>query len=394
MKVLKDAPLLLQSDDDFIQYVQHLCDESILKGPLSKEHPGWDVEDISGNINRVRRVKTQGDPSFSVIIKTVPAGGKLEKFPDIEFPINRLAYEASYAQWTKEATKTHPTLSTWVPQIFHQTEDQQILVLEDLSPAKSLQEILTAEKKSIPTEAFYKTFGTQLARFHRWSIDDSTFSFHRWKMNPSASANRPYTLTQPFEGASSLHAFWRENPHQIQLATLQKEFLSEYQKYLYPKAKILLESFLESEWTVLTHGDLHGASVFIQGENIPTLIDAELCDVGGAWFDVGMITAHLWMLSTSQKTSPFVPQFLESYWREFTRSLPALARSTTRRTDFFKKTGQFAGFEMIRRIIGAANSDYLSDTQLKENLLEHASQRILSTKKQIDADDFDFNISL
>ncbi|MBX2860670.1 MAG: phosphotransferase [Vampirovibrio sp.] len=366
---VEQTSIELTTDAEFVQFCRNLGEQSLLEIPANTEVT---VENISGNINRVRRViftdaSTQTKQSY--IIKTLPAEGRLERYPNIIFPKDRLSYEHQYYQ--QFASQSNSRLQNWTPQIFYvdpPNVSQKQTILQTLVTADLEQMNARALKTFVSTGAaipkdFCHTFGYHLGLAHL--LNNKTDLFN----NPAAAENRPYVLTQPFTESVSLFERWRSQPSQQWRCTLQQEFLDTYKDQLYPIAQDLLARFKEDPLQVLTHGDLHCESIFIRGSE-PTVIDAELCDTGAAWFDTGMAAAHLWMLSAVSTERLSISEFLAGYEAVLIEagisiSLPELRQNTLR----------LAGFEIIRRIIGTANMLYLAAHHAQQ-LLALAANKI------------------
>ncbi len=372
----------LQTDDQFIRFCIKLGEQGILNIP---EKATAQVEDISGNINRVRRIrflnKERGISQQSFILKTLPFKGRLEKYPDIMFPESRLTYECLYYQAVQNAAQqlNNESLNPWMPTFLHveTTQDSLVrtLVMSDLSPAMSLQD-LSIQNASV-SDLFFKNLGHQLGLIHGWSYANR---MNNPLENPSALKNRPYVLTQPFSDSDDLFRHWEKSHSDSWRCELQNLFLAPQKEQLYLKALQLTQDFKSDPFNVLTHGDLHADSLFVQ-EGHPVVIDAELCDRGAAWFDTGMVIAHLWMLSPLSAQPLSVALFLEGYQQALDETKTPVVWS-----DFLEKTVQLAGFEVIRRILGIANLHYLNPVQAKK-LLTLASHHLLQTPHLYQPDD-------
>lgn len=352
----------LRSPGDFEEYLRRTGIQARLAGDTRVTAR---VDDISGNINRVRRVSYL-DPSgrvvSSCVVKHVPEGGALERYPSIHFPEDRLEFEAFYYRASASAC-----LDQWVPAILHQDTEMRVLVLEDLAPSAALESCLLS---GAPLESrFFEVLGRDLGRFHRWSCTLEVPA--KFQINPSAAANRPYVLTLPLDHPEQMRAIWNSRDGQEGLAVLQAHLLDQAGESLAAQARAFESDFKSSEPRVLTHGDLHGESIFVRKEHRATVLDAELCDPGAAWFDPGMLLAHLLMLTISLARPLPYAAFLRAYLDEM------------RQESLLQPILKMAGFEMIRRVIGAANASFVDTQAKRRQVLQQATTLVLDPEKSV-----------
>lgn len=346
---------ILTSSDDFIGFCRkHVPDFS--KSSEEKLH----LSDISGNINRVRRVSFENPAgkAQSVIVKTVPEGGALERYPSIVFPEQRLAYEIAYYR-----AHTKP-LSAWVPQLMGTDESEHTLLVEDLAPA------VTLEDKVLMTRAFPSALITQLGQSlgtsHRLMLGEMPDILD--KPNPCMQANLPFILKLPIEDPHAMRQHWSNDPLKPARMAQQKVIL-EYQPQLLKISQQLNERLYADAPLTLVHGDLHGGSIFVRDNGMPSVIDAELCDIASGWFDLGILCAHGHLLSKAIGVSFPEPMLLQAYAEAFPPG---------HNEHFLRRTRQLAGFEIIRRLLGAANVAYIQDEEALEQLVHKACDMVLS----------------
>ncbi|MBI2944927.1 MAG: phosphotransferase [Candidatus Wallbacteria bacterium] len=346
----------LRSPADFEEYLRRTGVQARLAGDAQVTAR---VDDISGNINRVRRVSyvdLSGRVVGSCVVKHVPAGGALERYPSIRFPEDRLAFEAFYYRASSEAF-----LDRWVPSILAQDIENRVLVAEDLAPSMSLERCLLSD--AFPEPQFFANLGRDLGRFHRGSLSLEVPAGFR--NNPTAAANRPYVLTLPLEHPEQMRAIWSSRDGGEGLAVLQAHLFEQAGERLAAEARSFESDFKSGEPSVLTHGDLHGESIFVREGSRATVLDAELCDPGAAWFDPGMLLAHLLMLTISLARPVPYAAFLRAYLDEM------------RHDGLLKSILKMAGFEMIRRVIGAANSPFVDSQEKRRQVLRQATILVL-----------------
>lgn len=371
------------SDEVCINACKTLAEKGVITLP---EDFIADITNISGNINRTCRIIFSDARGLTreqrFIVKMLPPGGVLEKYPDISFPESRLTYENYYYDTVKRVVQKNSgqSLCDWIPEVigYHaipvgkDVPDRiQTLVFSDLYPAQSLQAYVLNGHAVAP--AFLRDLGYQLGCFHKLSA--TMREEKHLPRNPSADTNRPYVLTQPFLASDTVQHHFFSHPAFKNRASCQKNFIERYGSKLLRVAEKQLNDFKDSPFQVLTHGDLHADSVFFR-KNKATVIDAEFCDWGAAWFDTGMVIAHLWMLSTQCKHPLSVQAFTDGY--QF-----GVGHYNWDWTTFWQQTAMLSGFEVIRRIIGLANMPYLSD-DVAARLLESAASCILQKRLHIE----------
>jgi 5-methylthioribose kinase len=119
------------------------------------------------------------------------------------------------------------------------------------------------------------------------------------------------------------------------------------------------EKYLRPTRTNLLHGDFFPGSLLQMPDRRWVVIDPEFCFVGDAEFDVGVFLAHLHLSGHSES--------LARQWISFFPLCdPVLI-------------GQYAGVEIMRRILGVAQLPITSELSHKRDLLE-LSKNYLSKK--------------
>lgn len=367
----------LESDEDFVDYVQSHVD---IENFVTVE-----TENLSGNINRVRRLRFHSKTGNcqSYVVKHVPRGGQLERYPTIVFPDNRLTFEAEWFHFAKSTAQSHRVKT---PNIIHFGNDGHTLIMEDLKPRMTLGEYCHEgqDLKTVLTE-----LGSFLVQIHRASIGAAVVP-----NNPTASLNRPFAFSKPVTEPEAMRNLWRARqlseddfsntgislPEQIEL---QDGYLSKNAVRLLPVLKGLESSFKQSADLVLTHGDLHTASVLILENGAIALIDAELCDYGTAGYDLGVLCAHIWAELASAHTD-----------KEMILNTLACLLSGYAPNDLIQKqvdcawllnllqsTTLHCGAELLRRLLGAAGFNVRLTLSQRQFLLETATELLLDPKE-------------
>ncbi len=362
---------ILTTDEEFVTYCRTLAAEEGLSGfaeILVGDAP-VEVQDISGNINRVRRLSFGASPdtrSPSLVIKHVPSGGALERYPQIIFPEDRLRYEAHFYEQVDRAASTDlPALKGFVPAVLHDDPDREILVLQDLAPDRPMEAAALEGIELSPH--FFETLGRSIGSLHDWSRRQVLPA--RLVSNPSAEANRPYVLTLCLQEPEAIRSVWMGKGGEPDRVLLQERFLATYGARVLARGEVMARRFKDDPSPVMTHGDLHGESLFVRPGDHPTVIDAELCDQGAGWFDAGMCLAHLLMLSRALERSMHGAAFLRAYLKFARPKEPSRLASDAL---------IMAGLEMVRRIIGAANAPFVEGAELRWQLLEEAARMVLA----------------
>ncbi len=116
----------------------------------------------------------------------------------------------------------------------------------------------------------------------------------------------------------------------------------------------------------LLHGDLHTGSVMVNGDQT-RIIDLEFAFFGPPGFDVGSLLANLAIARTAHRIAGLsnfaaeIDRYASEFWQTFaatTRRLwPAPSSAVEPFLDnLLADSAQFAGLEMIRRIVGLAHA--------------------------------------
>jgi len=350
----KSETFELLEDHDFLDYLSKHCDR------LSEaESESARLEDLGGNINRVRRViyKTAGGGEESLIIKHVPRDGHLARYPAIKFCDRRLDREHNWYHWCHQISR--PGQNVKVPDILHYDRERRVMVMEDLGRGKAFDTLLqsAADKKTI-----LSNLGSFLGSTHRASLA-STVPLQM--DNEAARQNRRYVFTMHVEEPETVTRIWQDSykdQDRISLSarlSMKDEYLDKYAGQIRPVLENLENSFKTGSSgqaggkIVYTHGDLHTRSIILSQEGAIGIIDAELSDYGNACFDLGIFVAHLWAHSISlgipqEEVLKDTAGFLGQYSRAFEPGQPVPD------SGFLADFVQHAGAEMLRRLLGPA----------------------------------------
>lgn len=370
----------LESDEDFVDYVR--------KHVGVKDSVTVDTENLSGNINRVRRVRFHSiaENSQSYVVKHVPRGGQLERYPTIIFPDNRLSFEAQWFSFCKDNGQSNRVKT---PDIIHFGNGNRTLIMEDLEPQMTLGEYC---QKGAELKAVLSELGSFLSRVHKASIGAAIVS-----NNPTAALNRSFVFSKPIAEPEAMCELWRAKQKDMladgrlsgigisfsEQIELQEGYLKKYAGQVLPALQGLETSFKQCSDPVLTHGDLHTDSILLLENNSIAVIDAELCDYGPAGFDLGTLWAHIWagLVSTDsnrEKIFETLAWLVSGY---------APHSSIRQQSDcvwmlyFLESTAQHCGAEILRRLLGAASFNAKLTMSQRQYLLQVATRLLLDPRE-------------
>lgn len=363
----------LESDEDFVEYVREYVGV--------KDSVATELENLSGNINRVRRVhfrSTEGN-SQSYVVKHVPRGGHLERYPTIIFPDNRLSFEV---QWLHFCRTTEQTDRVRTPNIIHFGNGNRTIIMEDLKPRMTLGQYC---QKGTELKRVLQDLGRFLIQIHKASIGAGIVP-----NNPTASLNRPFVFSKPIAQPEEMCAVWRARDKDMlgeeglsEQIQLQNGYLRKYAGHVLPILKGLESSFKQCSEPVLTHGDLHTDSILMLENNGIGVIDAELCDYGTAGFDLGTLWAHVWAGLVSADTDR------EEIFEALVSLLSGYAPHDSIRQqsdcisllNLLESTARHCGAEILRRLLGAAGFTARLSMSQRQYLLEIATTLLIEPKE-------------
>lgn len=371
----------LESDEDFVEYVRKHVG---VKDTITAE-----IENLSGNINRVRRVHfhSSAGNSQSYVVKHVPRGGQLERYPTIIFPDNRLSFEAQWLHFCRGKVQTDRVRT---PNIIHFGNGDRTIIMEDLKPRMTLGEYC---QNGPELKIVLQDLGRFLIEIHKASIGAAIVP-----NNPTAALNRPFVFSKPIAQPEEMCALWRARQKDMlgeedklsgagislsEQIQLQQRYLRKYAGQVLPILKDLESSFKQCSDPVLTHGDLHTDSILMLENDGIGVIDAELCDYGSAGFDLGTLWAHVWAGLVSADTDR------EKIFEALAWLLSGYAphNSIRQQSDcisllnLLESTAQHCGAEILRRLLGAAGFKTSLSMSQSQYLLEIATRLLIEPKE-------------
>lgn len=313
--------------------------------------------------------------TFSFIVKHLPEGGSLERYPGITFPESRLKFES---QWLELCFEINTCAEVRSPKLLCHDHQFRTLVLEDLGKVPSY-----ADSVNSCPPAVTKNLGAFLGAFHGKTFGSMDIA------NPAAAQNRPYVLTYPLANRNAISQIWVEQCTSSdlleELMALQDWFFDLYGASLLPLLELMEKNFKESPITALTHGDLHGDSILLLDSNRLGILDAELCDTGSPAFDVGTVIGHIWgnMAAANASKQDILGKtflFFDSYVRNLAECTAIRACDIALLRE---ESLRYAGAEILRRILGAATFRCLPLIRDKKALLLIAHELLSQPKTTI-----------
>lgn len=299
---------------------------------LNVEKPG------EGNMNFVARIKT---PKGSVIIKQ--ANPFVQKYPQIAAPQERILVESEFYRMIQD----YESLASCMPLFIGMDPVNHVLALQDLGEASDFTFLYQKGKE---------LSGSELEQLIHFLNELHAIPFDRlanYSKNLSLrTLNHEHLFVYPFLEENGF------NLNQVQQGL--QEIAASYKSDSAFKntVKALGEIYL-SQGNTLLHGDYYPGSWLKTRDHIK-IIDPEFSFVGNKEFELGILIAHLKMSEASEKQID---------------SVKSLYHSGTHFN--WKLCYQFAGIEIMRRIIGLAQLPLHLTLEEKESLLKEAHSYIV-----------------
>ena len=297
---------------------------------LHLEKPG------EGNMNFVLRVRTT---SRSFILKQ--ARPWVEKFPQIDAPVDRVGVEATFFQTLQDV----PIINAFMPKCLGYDAANFLLAVEDLGAGADYSFLYKGA--TLTTKE-----AEQLAQY--LSILHGLPTPVNFPANTAMrTLNHEHIFNFPYLEENGLNLDDIQNGLQA-VAMPYKTNLA-----LKEQIKTLGAVYL-SQGKHLLHGDFYPGS-WLKNKQGLKVIDPEFGFVGPAEFDLGVLLAHL-VLS---EQSPTVFQTILDHYQS---------------SPFFKESllVRFVGIEILRRLIGIAQLPLEMSLSTKKILLKRASNWVLS----------------
>ena len=289
-----------------------------------------------GNMNCVLRVITN---RRSFILKQ--ARPWVEKYPQIDAPIQRLQVEADYY----ELIHQFPALTDRSPKVLWMDEGAFLLALEDLGDSSDFTE-LYRQPNLLSLEHL-----TMLVDYleHLHLLRPNTFP-HNLEMR---QLNHEHIFHLPFQPENGIDL----DNFTPGLSEAAADLIGDDR--LKDKIIRLGEEYLSQDHHTLLHGDYYPGSWLQAGQKI-FIIDPEFSFVGPPEFDLAVMIAHLQLAMVPQSIITNVPRFY-SRWSDL--NSPQIAA--------------FAGTEILRRLLGVAQLPLSLDLATKTLLMQRARDWVM-----------------
>lgn len=293
-----------------------------------------------GNMNYALRVVTS---RRSFIVKQ--ARPWVEKYPHIAAPFERGEVEIRFYRLIALRSAVRQAM----PALLGADPGSGILVLEDLGQAADFTDLYRGG--TLP-EAEMAYLVSYLAALHQpfATVDKSAF---RNRAMRALNHEHIFRLPLARDNGLDLDAI---TPGLARAAA----WLQEDQRYVRTVAA-LGELYLAEDGEALLHGDYFPGS-WLQSKRGVKIIDPEFCFFGPAAFDLGCMLAHLHLAG---QPGTLIERLMPTY-RE--RSGLALSEQRAR---------QFAGVEIMRRLLGVAQLPLACGLPRKKELLELSRALVL-----------------
>ena len=287
------------------------------KGLIS---PGEKIISISkpgeGNMNFVQRIITKRQ---SIIIKQ--SRPWVEKYPQLEAPVERLEVEAKYYQFTSRDS----FFREYSPDVILYDPENLIIVTEDLGESSDFTFCYKKSKKNHSIQLVSLLNYISYLHNKNWANSKIEFPSNQAlkQLNHEHIFNYPYKLENGFDLDT------------IQIGLQEISLPIKHDSKLKEKISALGKKYLDSG-PVLIHGDYYPGSWLVV-KNQVKVIDPEFAFFGFAEFDLGVMVANLLMAGITKN--------------EIEKLLPNYKKRSDFDWDLFLG---FCGTEMLRRIIGLA----------------------------------------
>ncbi len=284
-----------------------------------------------GNMNCVLRIRTN---QRSFILKQ--ARPWVEKYPQIEAPIERIGVETAYLRHMQ----TSPQTAKRSPVVWWFDRQNSLAALEDFGTSMDLSHLYT--RAYLLEDATLEVLTEYLTTLHR---QPPPVSFP--ENMAMRRLNHEHIFHFPFLPDNGLDL----DEIQPGLAALALPYTRD--QTLKGTITALGERYL-SPGDVLLHGDFYPGSWLQVGDEVK-VIDPEFSFMGTPEFDLGVMMGHMFLASQSENVAPLIWQYYDAY------------------PDFdVKLMSRYAGVEMLRRLIGIAQLPLTLKLEKKKTLMDLA----------------------
>lgn len=293
-----------------------------------------------GNMNHVVRVTT--DKRSFILKQSRPW---VEKFPQIEAPVDRVLVEAQFYELVGE----NNYLLGFTPELLARDDDNYLLMLEDLGQGADLTYLY--KKGELINPKHLRALMGFISRLHGLRISDEDREGFPDNL-AMRRLNHEHLFVYPLMEDNGFDL------NQIQPGLQEVAAIYKRDEELKSQMTKLGERYLDSG-PCLLHGDYFpGSWLKVDGEI--KVIDPEFCFFGPPEYDLGVAIAHL-MMARAPAGTVEAAQDMYSGPSEFN----------------FGLRKAFTGMEIIRRLIGLAQLPLDLSLEERTGLLEKAKRMLL-----------------
>jgi len=283
-----------------------------------------------GNMNLTLRVITK---THSIIVKQ--SRPWVEKYPSIPAPVHRTSIEGLFYKTIISV----PKLADNIPDFLGLDEKANIIFLEDLGKIESFESMYKGARLTPENLSVLLRWANTL---HQLEFPPETR--HLLKNPEMRKLNHEHIFALPLQKNNGLDLDGI-TPGLDKVGNELKDNLA-YCKKVEELGKIYL-----SEGSSLLHGDYYPGS-WMQRKDKIYIIDPEFCFFGPAEFDLGILLAHLFLSGQNL------------HLQEIIFDLYANAHKLDKKLVY-----NFAGVEIMRRLLGVAQLPLPNDLEKKEEML-------------------------
>ena len=331
-----EYPLIDENSPDVIMALLQdmgLCENDEKIGSISKAG--------EGNMNVVLRV---GLSDRSLIVKQ--SRPWVAKYPSIAAPDDRIVAELNFYKYVQDS----PSVTAALPKILGDDISRRTIVMEDLGAASDYSSLYTSENGLAESSPVFEKAIAWLSQLHQTVVkktNDSTVGCYELR-----ELNHAHIFTIPMQaGAVDLNSICDG------LQSNSDFILGDEQ--LRTALKTLGDQYLASGEHLL-HGDYYPGS-WLKTDAGFRVIDPEFCFAGPIEFDLGVLAAH-WIFCGAAPDRSTV----DLVGRLYDDSSVDLA-----------VVSQFAGVELIRRLIGVAQLPLKAELQQRVSWLKTGRSLVL-----------------
>lgn len=301
----------------------------------------------------IQKIEIPGEGNMNLVLRIIPGDAKpfivkqarpwVEKYPDLEAPMERIVAEFQYYRYISE----FPALGSYSPGIMGFDKINSLMVLEDLGHARDFSFVYQKDN-----------------HFSREQLKNAIGYLNLLKQLPPPDT---YPSNLPLRKLNHQHIFHLPFvPGAIDLEKIQPDLVEmaakcQQDSLLTSRITSLGEVYL-SKGNYLLHGDFYPGSLLKSADGLK-VIDPEFSFIGPEEWDIAVFMAHL-ILSGSPGA------LLAAAWSAYEQT-----------ADF--DNALFAGFtgtEILRRLLGLAQVPLELPPDEKIQLIEQASSWIKTGK--------------